>query len=70
VLRPLRAIICQILAALGENLVSSVSCVFCVVIHLHVISRFRGDGFGFHFGPEYARLLDRSVLDQVALDIR
>jgi diadenosine tetraphosphate (Ap4A) HIT family hydrolase len=50
--------------------VSSVSCVFCVVIHLHVISRFRGDGFGFHFGPEYARLLDRSVLDQVALDIR
>ncbi len=39
-------------------------------VHLHVIPRYQGDGFGFRFGPDYHRLPERSRLDQVAADIR
>ena len=39
-------------------------------VHLHVIPRFEGDGFGFRFGPEYFRLPRRAMLDEVAVDIR
>lgn len=39
-------------------------------LHLHVIPRFRGDGFGFRFSPDYHRLPARSTLDQVAAGIR
>jgi len=39
-------------------------------VHLHVIPRHRGDGFGFRFGPDYHRRPERSRLDQVAADIR
>ncbi len=38
-------------------------------VHLHVIPRYRGDGFGFRFGPDYDCLPERSRLDQVAADI-
>jgi histidine triad (HIT) family protein len=39
-------------------------------VHLHVIPRYRGDGFGFRFGPGYRDLPGRAQLDQVAADIR
>jgi diadenosine tetraphosphate (Ap4A) HIT family hydrolase len=39
-------------------------------VHLHVIPRFRGDGFGFRFDPEYHRRPDRRTLDRIAADIR
>jgi histidine triad (HIT) family protein len=39
-------------------------------VHLHVIPRFEGDGFGFRFGPNYRRLPPRSKLDRVAGAIR
>jgi histidine triad (HIT) family protein len=39
-------------------------------VHLHVIPRFRGDGFGFRFGPEYFDLPDRSTLDAVGASIK
>ena len=39
-------------------------------VHLHLIPRFRGDGFGFRFGPEYSRLPDRAALDELAERIR
>jgi histidine triad (HIT) family protein len=39
-------------------------------VHLHVIPRFRGDGFGFRFGPEYGRLPGRARLDELAAGIR
>ena len=39
-------------------------------LHLHLIPRFRGDGFGFRFGPEYARRPERDALDEVAASIR
>lgn len=38
-------------------------------VHLHVIPRYRGDGFGFRFGPDYDCLPERSRLDQLAADI-
>lgn len=38
-------------------------------VHLHVIPRYRGDGFGFRFGPAYHDLPERAQLDQVAADI-
>ena len=38
-------------------------------VHLHVIPRYRGDGFGFRFGPEYHLLPERVSLDEVAADI-
>lgn len=39
-------------------------------VHLHVIPRFRGDGFGFRFGPGYHNLPERGELEQVAARIR
>jgi histidine triad (HIT) family protein len=39
-------------------------------IHLHVIPRFRGDGFGMRFGPNYGVKPDRKELDKVAERIR
>ena len=39
-------------------------------VHLHVIPRFAGDGFGFRFGPDYVNLPERSELDQVAAQIK
>jgi histidine triad (HIT) family protein len=39
-------------------------------VHLHVIPRFRGDGFGIKFGPKYGFRPGRKELDAVALWIR
>jgi histidine triad (HIT) family protein len=39
-------------------------------LHLHLIPRFRGDGFGFRFGPDYSRRPERDTLDEVAASIR
>jgi histidine triad (HIT) family protein len=39
-------------------------------LHLHVIPRFRGDGFGFRFGPHYGKQPDRGTLDKVAAAIQ
>ena len=39
-------------------------------VHLHVIPRYRGDGFGLRFGAEYHLLPERARLDEVAADIR
>ena len=39
-------------------------------VHLHVIPRFRGDGFGFRFPPGYRDLPGREALDQVASSVR
>jgi histidine triad (HIT) family protein len=39
-------------------------------VHLHVIPRFRGDGFGFRFPPGYRDLPDRTDLNRVAAAIR
>jgi diadenosine tetraphosphate (Ap4A) HIT family hydrolase len=39
-------------------------------VHLHVVPRFTGDGFGLHFGPDYTKLPPRSALDEVAAAVR
>jgi len=39
-------------------------------VHLHVIPRYRGDGFGFRFGPDYGKRPPRSELDSQAAQIR
>lgn len=39
-------------------------------VHLHVIPRFRGDGFSLRFGPDYDRLPSRAALDEIAAKIR
>lgn len=39
-------------------------------VHSHVFPRFRGDGFGLRFGPHYAELPPRGVLDETAVRIR
>lgn len=39
-------------------------------VHLHVIPRYRGDGFGFRFRAAYHLLPERARLDAVAADIR
>jgi histidine triad (HIT) family protein len=39
-------------------------------VHLHVLPRFSGDGFGLVFGPGYSRLPDRSQLELNAQMIR
>jgi histidine triad (HIT) family protein len=39
-------------------------------VHLHVIPRFRGDGFGLKFGPSYGIKPERKELDRVAEQIR
>lgn len=38
--------------------------------HMHVIPRYRGDGFGFKFGPEYEHRPGREKLDTIADLIR
>ena len=38
--------------------------------HLHVVPRFEGDGFGFHFPPVYTRGTSREDLDAVATKVR
>lgn len=38
-------------------------------VHLHVIPRFRGDGFGMHFSEEYYQLPERALLDEIAARI-
>ena len=39
-------------------------------VHLHVLPRFRGDGFGHKFPPHYGRRPSREELDGVAATIR
>ena len=39
-------------------------------VHLHVIPRFAGDGFGFRFGPNYVNLPERHELDTIATKIK
>jgi histidine triad (HIT) family protein len=39
-------------------------------VHLHIIPRFAGDGFGFHFGPKYSQRPPRNALDEVAAEVR
>jgi diadenosine tetraphosphate (Ap4A) HIT family hydrolase len=39
-------------------------------VHLHVLPRYAGDGFGFKFGPHYGRRPPREDLDQAAKQIR
>ena len=39
-------------------------------VHLHIIPRFAGDGFGFRFGPDYFKRPERLALDAVAESIR
>ncbi len=39
-------------------------------IHMHVIPRFRGDGFGLKLGPDYGRKPERKELDLIAERIR
>ena len=39
-------------------------------VHLHVIPRYEGDGFGFKFGPNYRILPDRHGLDVIASQIQ
>lgn len=39
-------------------------------VHLHVIPRYKGDGFGLRFGPHYFELPERSELDDAARRIR
>jgi histidine triad (HIT) family protein len=39
-------------------------------VHLHLIPRYRGDGFGFRFGPDYGKRPHRMELDMVAEAIR
>ena len=38
-------------------------------VHLHLFPRYRGDGFGLHFGPDYMRR-ERVELDEAAGRIR
>lgn len=38
-------------------------------VHVHVVPRFAGDGFGFRFGPENGRPVARERLDSVAASI-
>ena len=39
-------------------------------VHLHVIPRYSGDGFGFKFGPNYSNLPERGELDTIADQIK
>ena len=38
-------------------------------VHLHIFPRYKGDGFGFRFGPNYKTLPERSELDEIAAQI-
>ncbi len=37
--------------------------------HLHIIPRFKDDGFGLTFGPNNRTFPDRAILDKIATDI-
>ena len=39
-------------------------------VHLHVFPRFRGDGFGLKFGPDYFQKPSRQALDAAAKQVR
>jgi len=39
-------------------------------VHLHVIPRYVGDGFGFKVGPDYDRRPPRAELDRLAVNVR
>jgi histidine triad (HIT) family protein len=39
-------------------------------VHLHLVPRYRGDGFGFRFGPGYYSRPARSELDELSARIR
>lgn len=39
-------------------------------VHLHVIPRFQGDGFGFRFPAHYEAIPGRSRLDSIAKSVR
>jgi diadenosine tetraphosphate (Ap4A) HIT family hydrolase len=39
-------------------------------VHLHVIPRYAGDGFGFRYGPDFGVLPDRAVLEAAARAVR
>ena len=39
-------------------------------VHLHVIPRFRGDGFKIRFGPNYSSRPEREELDRIGKKIR
>ncbi len=39
-------------------------------VHLHLIPRWRGDGFGLRVRPDYGRIADRNELDGLAAKIR
>jgi histidine triad (HIT) family protein len=39
-------------------------------VHLHVLPRFKGDGFGLNFPPEYGRRPERAELESLAKKIR
>ena len=39
-------------------------------VHLHLIPRWRGDGFGLRVRPDYGRIANRTELDGLALKIR
>jgi len=39
-------------------------------VHLHVLPRYRGDGFGLRFGAHYGERAPRVELDALAADIR
>jgi histidine triad (HIT) family protein len=39
-------------------------------VHLHVIPRFRGDGFKIRFGPNYSSRPEREELDRIGEKIR
>ena len=39
-------------------------------VHIHVIPRYRGDSFGFQFGPKYGQRPARAELDRVAGHVR
>ncbi len=39
-------------------------------VHLHVIPRFRGDGFGLHLPPSYNTRPERKELDRIAEQIK
>lgn len=39
-------------------------------VHLHVFPRYKGDGFGLKFSPDYFTKPDRVELNQIAQDIR
>lgn len=39
-------------------------------VHLHIIPRYKGDGFGFKFGPNYNNPPKRDELEKTAKEIR